>query len=178
MIGRRALLIAVGVGALAGCDDQIKYVPWFSTMSTQPSAEAFEEGAPRAPAPGTMPVDGERTYGLLEADTALTSPLRGTEADIAHGEQLFQTFCSVCHGTGGTGDGSVVGPNRIPPLPLLDITSARTAAFSDGYIWGMITNGRGLMPSYRRVPAADRWYIVSYVRQLQQAAGNAPGGDR
>ena len=35
----------------------------------------------------------------------------------------------------------------------------------------MITNGRGLMPSYKRIPAQERWYVVDYVRQLQRDAG-------
>lgn len=173
----RAVLIGVVAALLAGCDDQIKYLPVFSTMSTQPSVEAYEEDAPRASVPGTMPIDGERTYGLLEADRLLTNPLAGTAAELARGEELFQTFCAVCHGASGTGDGSVVGPNRIPPLPLLDITSPRTADYSDGYLWGMITNGRGLMPSYRRIPAEDRWYLVNRVRQLQRNAGNVPAAD-
>lgn len=177
MSGRRAVLGLAVAALLAGCDDQIKYIPVFSTMSTQPSVEAFEEGTPRAPVAGTMPVDGRRSYGLLEADSLLSSPLAGTEADLARGQQLFQTFCIVCHGAGGTGDGSVVGPNRIPPLPLLDLTSQRTADYSDGYIWGMITNGRGLMPSYRRIPWEDRWYLVSWVRNLQRQAGSVPVGD-
>jgi len=184
--GRRALVVAAVAVSLGACDDQIKYIPIFSTMSTQPSVEAFEEAAPRTAVPGTMPIDGERAYTLLEADSALSNPLAGTEAELARGERLFQTFCAPCHGAGGVGDGSVVGPNRIPPLPLLDITSARTANYSDGYLWGMITNGRGLMPSYRRIPAAERWVIVSRVRELQRSAGNAPaesagagpGGDR
>ncbi len=115
---------------------------------------------------------------LLEADTALANPLAGDAADLARGKELFDTFCVVCHGTGGQGDGSVVGPNRMPPLPLLNLTSPLTRGYSDGYIWGMITNGRGLMPSYRRIPAEDRWYIVSYVRELQRRAGPGAGGGR
>ena len=33
----------------------------------------------------------------------------------------------------------------------------------------MITNGQGLMPTYRwPIPPADRWAIIAHVRQLQQ----------
>ena len=39
-----------------------------------------------------------------------------------------------------------------------------------------ITNGRGLMPSYRRIPAGERWYIVDYLRQLQRNAAGGAGG--
>jgi hypothetical protein len=42
---------------------------------------------------------------------------------------------------------------------------------SDGYIYGIIRNGRGVMPSYNRIEEADRWDVVNYVRTLQ--AGTA-----
>jgi len=170
---RRAFLAALTATALAACDDQIKYVPIFSTMSTQPSVEAFEE-APRTRVAGTVAIDDERTYSLLEADTAMINPTTGSTAELARGEEMFHTFCRPCHGPAGLGDGTVVGPNRIPPLPLLNLTSALTRSYSDGYIWGMITNGRGLMPSYRRIPADERWLVVDFVRKLQRDA--AAGG--
>ena len=34
-------------------------------------------------------------------------------------------------------------------------------------LWGMIRNGRGLMPSYNRIEELDRWDVVNYVRGLQ-----------
>jgi mono/diheme cytochrome c family protein len=161
--GTLALLFGV---LLAGCDDQIKRVPIFSTMSVQPSVEAFEE-TPRQRVPGTMAVDGERTYDILAADSLLTNPVVGSSADLARGEVLFGQFCTPCHGAAGVGDGTVVGPNRFPPTPLMNLMSEQARSYSDGYIWGMITNGRGLMPSYRRIPADDRWTIVSHLRRLQ-----------
>lgn len=177
MNARRALLAALAAGALAACDDQIKYIPIFSTMSIQPSIEAFEE-APRTRVPGTMAIDDEKPYSLIEAGAALANPTRGSAAELANGEAQFNTFCTPCHGPAGQGDGSVVGPNRIPPIPLLNLTSPLTRGYTDGYIWGMITNGRGLMPSYRRIPADERWHIVNYVRQLQSDAAAAGGGDQ
>ena len=71
-----ALLITT---TLSGCDDQIKRVPIFKTMSWQSSVEAFEE-EPRTSVSGTMPIDGARTYDLLMADSVLTSPIGGTES--------------------------------------------------------------------------------------------------
>ena len=168
-LARGALALAVAA-TLSGCDDQIKYIPIFSTMSVQPSVEAFE-APPRTPVPGTLPIDGQVAYGLLEADSILVNPTTGDAAGRARGEELFGQFCSVCHGAGGAGDGSVVGPNRIPDIPLLDLLTAQAAGYSDGYIWGMITNGRGLMPSYKRIPAQERWYVVDHVRRLQRQAG-------
>jgi mono/diheme cytochrome c family protein len=171
-----ATLAAVALGGLItmGCDDQIKYIGIFSTMSEQVSIEPGEE-VPRTSVPGTMPIDGERIYGLLEADTALVSPIAGDSAEIALGQERFEQFCTPCHGSEGLGDGPVVGPNRIPPIPTLDLTTDRAVGYTDGYIWGMISNGRGLMPSYHRIPVGERWRIVAYVRQLQQQAAEGGG---
>jgi hypothetical protein len=46
---------------------------------------------------------------------------------------------------------------------LSDVTKNR----ADGYIYGMIRNGRGLMPTYDRIEDMDRWDVVNYVRALQ-----------
>jgi hypothetical protein len=38
---------------------------------------------------------------------------------------------------------------------------------TDGYIFGMIRNGRGIMPPYNRIEEPDRWDIVNYLRTIQ-----------
>lgn len=163
-------LATVALFATAGCDDQVKYVPWFETMTTQPSVETYESEAALPPA-GTVPVGAERHLDLLAADTLLQNPLSGSADDLERGRVLYHQFCIMCHGETGAGDGPVVGPNRLPPLPTLNLLSERAIDLSDGYLFGMIANGRGVMPTYRRVPHEDRWYLVTYVRDLQ---ANAP----
>ena len=91
---------------------------------------------------------------------------------------LYANQCSVCHGVQGEGNGSVVGNGRFPLGPAL--SSGIAAGRTDGYIYGVIRVGRGLMPSYGdRIGNEDRWAVVHYVRQLQgQPAGGtaaAPG---
>ncbi|HEU5303667.1 MAG TPA: cytochrome c, partial [Gemmatimonadales bacterium] len=53
----------------------------------------------------------------------------------------------------------------------------RARGYSDGYIYGMIRYGRGVMPRYGdKVPVpAERWAIVSHVRRLQVGSPVAPG---
>jgi mono/diheme cytochrome c family protein len=148
----RAVAVLLVVGA-AACDDQLKYIPTFSSMAEQPSLEAYERAALESP-PGAVALGSERTWTLLESDS-LASPLASGDIDLELGGEQFQIFCSVCHGSDARGKGPVVGLNRIPDIPTLDL------------IWGMITNGRGLMPSYRRIPATVRWQMVAYVRALQ-----------
>lgn len=168
--GVRSVLATVAVaGAVSACDDQVKYVSWFETMTTQPSVETYE-AQPMAPVAGTVPAGSQRHLDLLAADTLLSNPLEGSPEDLERGEVLYLQFCVMCHGETGAGDGPVVGPNRLPPLPTLNLLSERALDLSDGYIYGMIANGRGVMPSYRRVQHEARWYLVEYVRRLQEDA--------
>jgi mono/diheme cytochrome c family protein len=167
----RALAVLLVVGA-AACDDQLKYIPIFSSMAEQPSLEAYEQPALEPP-PGAVALGSERTWTLLEADS-LVNPLASSGVDLELGGEQFQIFCSVCHASDARGKGPVVGPNRIPDIPTLDLHSEQARAYTDGYIWGMITNGRGLMPSYRRIPASVRWQIVAYVRALQRGEVTPP----
>lgn len=178
--GGAIALAGIGLAALSGCDDQIKYVPWFDSMSQQPAVETYEE-APRRPPEGAVSLRDAPAYTLSEAD-ALSNPLRATSENVARGRVLFGQFCTPCHGAAGRGDGPVImseeRPRGIPGTPALDLHSETSRGRSDGYMWGMITEGRGLMPSYRRIPAGDRWHLVLYVRHLQQTGGEAATAGR
>ncbi|TFG63554.1 MAG: cytochrome c [Gemmatimonadales bacterium] len=163
-LGLFALLLAMGT---AGCDDQVKRVPWFKTMFRQASVETYEAPA-ILPAEGAVPLGAVMHYDLATADTLLTNPVAAGPEALERGRILYTQFCIMCHGTGGAGDGPVVGVNRLPVgFITMNLTRPDALALSDGYIFGMIANGRGLMPSYRRVPADERWYVVHYVRSLQ-----------
>lgn len=180
----RALAVAAAVAgaalAAAGCDDQLKRVEAFSFMTDGPAIETYEQ-QPRPLPEGAVPVDGRRSYTLSEADTALRNPLDATTENIRRGREAFADFCAPCHGSGGRGDGPVINdtgehPRRMPALPTANLLSDRARGLTDGYIYGMITNGRGIyMPSYRRIPRHRRWQIVTYVRHLQRTASDAPG---
>ncbi len=166
-----ALALVLASGA-AACDDQLKYVPVFSSMAQQPSLEAYEQPSRQPPA-GAVELGTERSRTLLEADS-LVSPLAASDVDLDLGGEQFLIFCSVCHGADARGRGPVVGPNRIPEIPTLNLHSEQARGYTDGYIWGMITNGRGLMPSYRRIPSEVRWQIVAYLRAVQSGEVEPP----
>ena len=168
-------LPAVAAVALSGCDDQVKHVPWFKTMFRTQAVRTYEAPLPTPPE-GTVYVGAPRHLDLLAADTIAANPLPVSAEVLERGEVLYLQYCVMCHGPEGAGNGPVVGENRLPPLPTLNLLSDRARNdLSDGYIWGMIANGRGVMPSYRRIPHADRWQIVAYVRSLQEASG---GGEQ
>lgn len=171
-----ALVVCLALGA-AGCttlDNAVGKVPWFTTMRDQVATRPFE-APPGAPTPRTAPPGSVPTWGHEDSLDIMTdlrqvaNPVARTEASLGRGRRTYDTYCIVCHGAQGGGDGTVAGKlGYVPPL-VTDMTRQR----SDGYIYAIIKQGRGLMPRYGdKIRGADRWNVVNYVRQLQ-GAGNS-----
>ena len=171
------LLAAIALGGCRGTEieDLIGKVEWFSNMRDQASILPFEE-SPRHLPEGTRTVDaGIPLMETPEDYAGIVNPVPVSDASLARGRELYDIFCAVCHGPQGRGGGRVEGPFPAGLIPQLGTQRARD--FSDGYLFGIMSTGRGLMPTYRRVPQADRWHIVNYVRQLQSLpAGGAGDG--
>jgi hypothetical protein len=51
--------------------------------------------------------------------------------------------------------------------PAIGGAANPAAGYTDGYLFAIMRNGRGLMPSYNRIEEPDRWDIVNYLRSLQ-----------
>lgn len=181
----RKLLGSLGIFVLvvSGCTDAAGYdldyiigrADVLSTMRRSVSYEAQQN--PRPPAPGTVPfssgaVEVLPEFTQLQLDSvgaALTNPLEVTPALLARGQDIYQIHCFVCHGDQGTGNGPVVGAGKFPMGPSLTTGTALTR--NEGYVYGIIRVGRGLMPAYGpRISHTDRWAVVAYVQQLQGAA--------
>ncbi len=95
----------------------------------------------------------------------LPNPVPVTEESITRGEELFLRFCAPCHGPNAMGVTGYIIPAGYPPYPLI---TDRVRGFTDGYVYGMIRMGRGLMPGYgHRISHFDRWNVVNYLRVLQ-----------
>ena len=146
--------------AAAGCttlDKAVGKVPWFTTMRDQPAIRPFE--LPRTPPAGSVPVTGR--------EDSLRNPVPVSDRSLRRGKQVFEQYCIVCHGPAGRGDGTVV-PKFVPPP---DLTMATSVQRTDGYLYAMIRQGRGIMPRYGdKIRGADRWHVVHYLRQLQGTA--------
>ena len=154
----RPLALVLGLTvALAGCDDQVKRVPWFKTMFRTASVRTYEAELPTPPE-GTVHYGAQRHFDVLAADTLLSNPLQPTPEVLERGEVLYLQFCVMCHGETGAGDGPVVGENRLPPLPTLNLLSERAMTdLSDGYIWGreFLSKREGK----RRRVSEQQWYM-------------------
>jgi mono/diheme cytochrome c family protein len=169
--GLRRLALVSAVPMLGACSwftdfrEQPKFDPWESTSDKTPargnpqnSVSVYGSAAPgyavsRLPLPGT-----------IDSMAAIPNPVAADARSLTNGRMYYQINCAVCHGEAGKGDGPILRTKAIFPPALV---GAAGEARSDGYIWGVIRNGRGAMPSYNRIEELDRWDVVNYIRGLQ-----------
>ncbi len=79
-------------------------------------------------------------------------------------ETLYKTKCSACHGPDGSG--SAVGTK----LGVHDFHSPAVQTQSDAALTGIITSGKGKMPSYQKTLKAEEITgLVAYIRSLAPA---------
>lgn len=175
----RRCVPAVFAVALGGCDwftdfkDQPRIEPWESYALAGDDTAAVRKLAFRGQPQYSVPVTGAMAPGYwvsyrgmpatLDSLSGLQNPTPPTPQSLANGRQHYQINCAVCHGLSGTGDGPATLYGMVP-IPLV---SAAAQGYSDGYLFGIIRNGRGLMPTYNRIEESDRWDVVNYVRGLQ-----------
>lgn len=180
---------------LSGCLHEEPNTIYMPDMVYQPSVKAQTDEGDRLPVPGTVsrdfvsypykniggaaPIPGSaediaakaagRTFSSSDAGypgNALRNPLRPTMAVLKRGQYLFNTYCIVCHGPAGLGDGYIVP--KFPRPPTLQSDKIRN--WPDGNIYHVITMGQNLMPSYAsQITPADRWAVIHYVRALQRS---------
>ena len=174
------LLAGVGLGGCTEIEDAMASVDMLNFMRESPAFDPYE--APRMPPARSVPVEspgGEWEPEVENTDAAirewgatLTNPLSMEEDVLRTGAGQYQTYCAVCHGVSGEGDGPIVGQGKLPFATNLMLET--TVERSDGYLYGIIRLGRGLMPSYQRIPPRERWAVVNYIRHLQGGGDPIP----
>ena len=141
---------------LGGCEKLMR------DMYEQPKDDTFEASpifpdgtSARLPVPGTLAQEDERDGQMPPLNAAL----------LTRGRQRFDIFCAPCHSALGDGDGML--PRRGFPAP----PSYHTERLRDApnrHFYDVISHGYGVMYGYAgRIPVADRWAIVAYIRALQ-----------
>ena len=123
------------------------------------------------PVAGTIPRGfhpfhyGKGEAEAIRAGRELENPYRASPQTLEEGKELFLTYCAVCHGEQGRGDGPISG--KIPPPP--SYVSDRLMQFPPGRIFHVISMGTGKMPSYAaQLTSDERWKIVTYVHAVLQ----------
>jgi mono/diheme cytochrome c family protein len=182
----RKLLAVTVVLLLAGCDtwytqvpspdDVMHAIPWFDHMLMSKAIQPYQSAAvPRNTPAGAVPVGGgEADWRVGDPKTLvyffdtvkanrLVHPKLTPRPDSRGGEQLFNTYCAVCHNYNGDGHGPV------SEMLALSLLTAQARGYTDGYLYSMIRYGRLRMPQYgdKITRIDERWALVDYVRQLQ-----------
>ena len=147
-------------------DDQPKVLP-------QTASDFFYNGSSmRDPVPGTVPIGGLQEdvafYTGKGADEQFVATIPATvdEALLERGHQRYGIYCQPCHDARGDGKGILFQRANVPTASF---HQDKILKYPDGQIFDVITNKVGLMPAYRwPIPAADRWAIIAYVRDLQR----------
>jgi Cytochrome C oxidase, cbb3-type, subunit III len=159
------LVVAVASGCRQDMQDQPKYIPLRPT-------DFFGDGRSQRPV-----IAGTVARGHLDDDALFYTgkgpdgkfvddfPFPVTKDVVLRGQQRFNIYCTPCHDRNGNGQGMVVRRGfRHPPSYHID----RLRQVPNGYIFDVMTNGFGAMPTYgAQIQPADRWAIVSYIRALQ-----------
>jgi mono/diheme cytochrome c family protein len=157
---------------LGGCS-------WFTDFKRQPKIDPWETPSDTIAFRGnpqmSVPIYGSMAPGFIydrgplpssiTAMASIQNPVPANEGSVNAGRMQYQINCAVCHGALGKGDGVVSKYGMFPPA--IGTATSPSAGYTDGYIFGIIRNGRGLMPTYNRIEEADRWDIVNYIRSLQ-----------
>ena len=94
----------------------------------------------------------------------LENPFTEDKKAAKIGNAIYKIYCETCHGKTGIGDGP--GSKALNPKPA-DHTSPKVQAQADGEIFWKISEGRGMMVSWKASLSEDqRWQLVNYIRTL------------
>lgn len=160
---------------------------WITDMVQQPSVGTWQkfstdsltgETTPfRGNPQGSVPVTGvtvaewEISYaalpGTVDSMSRLVNPVAVDARSLANGQRLYSVNCAVCHGDAGDANSTLRTVNPLMGSVVPTLVGGTALTRTDGYFWGMMRNGRGLMASYNRISEAERWDVVNYIRGLQ-----------
>ena len=168
-----------GCGLMRGCTSSKPPIHLNPSMDHQPKllaqseSEFFYDGSGMR-----LPVEGTVARGELREDDAFfrgvgpdgkpvaTSPVPVDAALLARGRARYAIYCQPCHDPHGDGKGILFQRGGVPTASF---HQDKIRNYPDGQLYDVITNGFGLMPSYKwPIPPHDRWAIVAYVRQMQK----------
>jgi mono/diheme cytochrome c family protein len=166
-------------GCARGCTSGSPPIHLNPSMDDQPkvlsqtASTFFYDGASmRPPVPGTIAIDGLKEDAAFytgkgaDGQFVATIPVTNDAALLERGNQRYTIYCQPCHDARGDGKGILFQRGNVPTASFHD---PKILKYPDGQIFDVMTNGMGLMPSYKwPIPPADRWAIIAYIRELER----------
>lgn len=138
---------------------------------TYAESDAFSNGIEaQIPPDGSIargwdPYDFEDSNeGYEQAKNQLLSPIEVNEFNTSKGKELYEIYCSICHGDKGDGMGILAQREKFLGIPAYidrDITP--------GSIYHVLMYGINAMGSHAgQVNEEERWQITQYVMKLRE----------
>jgi mono/diheme cytochrome c family protein len=123
--------------------------PSVNAPFTQEETEAMARFGPAAPDIETM-----------------ANPIETSADSVLRGKNLFENYCTTCHGLSGNGQGPAA--HGITTFPRQLWVWNGTDSSTDGYLFWFITNGRNEMPPWGLILSENnRWDVINYIKTLE-----------
>lgn len=186
---RTTLAVTAVAISVASCnyDKSTPGYTYMDDMYVSPSLEAyqqtdlFENGMEaQLPVEGTIP-RGYHPYEVPNTNEGYASsktnssvvPANFAAMDPAEGEELYNIFCSHCHGKEGDGKGVLVQNEKILGVPGYD--NQRLPDITPASAYHVIMYGKGNMGSHAsQINYEERWKIIRYVWKLRAEQSGIP----
>lgn len=173
------VLLLSGCGLMRGCTSSQPPIHINPSMDDQPKLLPQSESAFFYDGSGMrQPVEGTIARGELHEDLAVFTgmgpdgkpvakiPVPVDDALLARGKARYAIYCQPCHDARGDGKGILFQRGNVPTTSF---HSDKVKGYPDGQVFDIMTNGSGLMPSYRwPIPVHDRWAIIAYIREIER----------
>lgn len=152
---------------------QLQYMP---DMYVSVSYEADDENGINnkpvnmKPVAGTLPRGGTAAYdipdtpeGYERSRIEVLNPIEASEENLSKGKELYDIYCTSCHGEKGAGNGVLVQREKFEGIP-----NYKDRDINAGTIYHVIMHGKNLMGSHSsQLTYTERWQIIHYVEQLR-----------
>ena len=98
---------------------------------------------------------------------AKKNPLAGNANSAEAGKQVYNVYCTSCHGETGMGDGPAAASLDPTPQPL----AKNQTSLSDAYLFWRISEGglmapfKSAMPAWKNALDEEQiWEVITYLR--------------
>ncbi len=112
--------------------------------------------------------EAERTRAIAEIQA---NPFPITEEGMLRGQELYNTFCAICHGAKADGNGWLVDEanlNAKYPAAPANLLLDDHVNSSNGRYYHAIMYGKNVMGAYKdKISYEERWQVIHYIRSLQ-----------
>ena len=107
--------------------------------------------------------DHTKAWNSPPGAAARPNPLSSSPENVAAGKQLYEQFCTQCHGKDGHGNPAVLSLIRGKPADLVFAAEHHSA----GDLFWKTRTGRSAMPSYKLVFKKQQiWEMITYIQTL------------